>query len=169
MTSADIQREIRMITFRLGAESYLLDIMSLRQIVPYEGSTAIPKAPDFIEGVIVLRDEVIPIIDLKARLYPAAAAATASLVLITQIDRQTVGLKVDEVRRIVNVSLDRLLPPPEMVAGAGRRELIVAVAEISDEVFLLPDLEALLTRDEKDDLRGSMADAAAVGVIRSEA
>jgi purine-binding chemotaxis protein CheW len=169
--TADLQREVRMITFLLGTESFLLDIMSLQQIVPYEGSTAIPRAPDFVEGVIVLRDSVIPIIDLRSRLYPQLGKAdSAPLVLITQIDGQTVGLKVDEVRRIVNVSVDRLLPPPDMVA-AGPRELVVAVAEIKGEVFLLLDLEVLLSRSEKDDLRGSMAatDAASVRALTPHA
>jgi len=159
-TNSTEAREIRMITFVLGSETYLLDIMALRQIVPYAGSTPIPHAPDFVEGIVVLRSEVIPIIDLRDRLYPATEATDRQpLILISQIDGQTVGLKVDEVRRIVNVKLDAILPPPEMLSD-GQREIVVGVVQVGTEVSLLLDLEALLTRQEKQSLRESMLDAA---------
>jgi len=158
-------REIRMITFLLGSETYLLDIMALRQIVPYSGSTPIPHAPDFVEGIIVLRNEVIPIIDLRHRLYPGAEMSERQpLILISQIDSQTVGLKVDEVRRIVNVRVDAILPPPEMLSD-GQREIVVGVVEVAPEISLLLDLEAVLTRQEKQSLRESMLSAARADIV----
>lgn len=158
-------REIRMITFLLGSETYLLDIMALRQIVPYSGSTPIPHAPDFVEGIIVLRNEVIPIIDLRHRLYPGAEVPDRQpLILISQIDSQTVGLKVDEVRRIVNVRIDAILPPPEMLSD-GQREIVVGVVEVAPQISLLLDLEAVLTRQEKQSLRESMLSAAHADIV----
>ena len=55
-------KELRLITFRVGPETFVLDIMAVRQIVPYSGSTSVPTAPSFVEGIVVLRNEVIPII-----------------------------------------------------------------------------------------------------------
>ena len=143
---------LRLITFRAGPETFVLDIMAVRQIVPYSGSTTVPTAPAFIEGIIVLRNEVIPIIDLRRRLYPAIEPAQEPLVLITHSSAGMIGLKVDEVRRIVNVAPDALLPPPPIVRGI-RGELLVAVIPFGEEVYLLIDIENVLTSDEKLELQ----------------
>ena len=145
-------KEFRLITFRIGPETFVLDIMAVRQIIPYGGSTTLPTAPSFVEGIIVLRNEVIPIIDLRRRLYPRLTeAAEQPLVLITHSSAGVIGLKVDEVRRIVNVTQDQLLPPPPLVRGV-RGELLIAVIPHGDEVLLLVDIEAVLTEDEKREL-----------------
>src|SRR6185369_13914585 len=108
-------KELRLITFRIGTESFVLDIMAVRQIIPYSGSTSLPTAPSFVEGIIVLRNEVIPIVDLRRRLYSHLEPAPQPLVLITHSSAGVIGLKVDEVRRIVTVDRDHLLPPPPLV------------------------------------------------------
>lgn len=145
--------ELRLITFRVGPESFVLDIMAVRQIIPYAGSTSIPTAPSFIEGIIVLRNEVIPIVDLRDRLYPGLEKREEEpLVLIVHSSAGTIGLKVDEVRRIVNVSTEAFLPPPPIVRGI-RGELLVAVVPQGDEIHLLIDVENVLTAGEKQELR----------------
>jgi purine-binding chemotaxis protein CheW len=142
---------LRLITFRVGPETFVLDIMAVRQIVPYSGSTSVPTAPAFIEGIVVLRNEVIPIIDLRQRLYPQAEAVQEPLVLITHTSMGVIGLKVDEVRRIVNVASDALLPPPPLVRGI-RGELLIAVVPFGEEVYLLIDVENVLSDVEKVEL-----------------
>jgi purine-binding chemotaxis protein CheW len=152
---------LRLITFRVGPETFVLDIMAVRQIVPYSGSTSVPTAPAFIEGIVVLRNEVIPIIDLRQRLYPRAEAVQEPLVLITHTSAGVIGLKVDEVRRIVNVASDALLPPPPLVRGI-RGELLIAVVPFGEEVYLLIDVENVLSDVEKVEL--SEADLTPQGV-----
>jgi len=148
-----MNRDLRLITFRVGPETFVLDIMAVRQIITYSGSTSVPTAPDFVEGIIVLRNEVIPIIDLRDRLYPQLKErAEQPLVLITHTTAGMIGLKVDEVRRIVNVLSDALLPPPPLVRGI-RGELLIAVIKEGEEIYLLIDLENVLTEGEKVELR----------------
>lgn len=151
-------QDIRLLTFRIGPETFVIDIMSVRQIIPYSGSTSVPTAPDFIEGVIVLRNEVIPIIDLRARLYPTLPERNeAPLVFIMMSSEGVIGLKVDEVRRIVTVSRDDLLPPPAIIHGI-RGDLLIGVVPHGDEVYLLIDLENLLSGGEKEELRAAHLD-----------
>jgi len=142
----------RLITFRVGPETFVLDIMALRQIVPYAGSTSVPTAPSFVEGIMVLRNEVIPIIDLRERLYPDSPRAEQPLVLITLTSAGTIGLKVDEVRRIVTLDSDVFLPSPPLVRGI-RGELLIGVVPHGDEVYLLIDVENVLTEPEKIELQ----------------
>lgn len=149
---ADGAAELRLITFRVGPETFVLDIMAVRQIVPYSGTTSVPTAPGFIEGIIVLRNEVIPVVDLRTRLYPRLPKAEQPLVLLTHTTAGMIGLKVDEVRRIVNVATDAFLPPPALIRGI-RGELLIGVVPHGEEVYLLIDVENVLTGDEKSELR----------------
>ena len=157
--------ELRLITFRVGPETFVLDIMALRQIIPYSGVTSVPTAPSFVEGIIVLRNEVIPIIDLRERLYPRIEPAPKPLVLITESSAGIIGLKVDEVRSIVELSADSFLPPPPLLHGI-RGELLIGVVPVGEEIYLLIDVENVLTEPEKVEL--AEADLAPVTAGTSE-
>jgi purine-binding chemotaxis protein CheW len=150
---------IRLITFRVGPETFVLDIMAVRQIVPYAGSTSVPTAPSFVEGITILRNEVIPVVDLRRRLYPALEQERHEpLVLITLTSAGVIGFKVDEVRRIITVSPDALLPPPPIVRGI-KGELLIAVISHGDETLLVIDVENVLSEDEKDELQSAVLEA----------
>lgn len=156
-----VVRDLRLIAFRVGSETFVLDIMSVRQIIPYSGSTPVPTAPKFVEGIIVLRSEVIPIVDLRDRLYPhGVQKSDQPLVLITTTSAGTIGVKVDEVRRIITVPSDALLAPPPLTRGI-RGELLVAVIPQAEEIFLLIDIENVLTTEEKQELCEAELDEAA--------
>ena len=147
----DDAAELRLISFQIGPETFVLDIMAVRQIIPYTGSTSLPTAPAFVEGIIVLRNEVIPIVDLRKRLYPDLQDQGEPLVLITHSKAGVIGLKVDAVNRIVTVTSDTLLPPPPLVHGI-RGELLIAIVPHDDEVYLLIDIENVLSGDERNEL-----------------
>lgn len=151
-------RELRFIAFRVGRELFLIDIMAVRQVIQYTSSTHVPTAPSFIEGVIVFRNEVIPIVDLRARLYPhREASAEPPLILLTHTAVGTIGLKVDEMRRIVTLKSEELLPAPATVRGI-RGEFLVGIAPHGEEVFLVLDVASLLTTDEQRQLQGMRAE-----------
>jgi purine-binding chemotaxis protein CheW len=163
---SDASRLLRLITFKVGPELFVLDIMSVRQIIPYTGSTPIPKAPDFIEGIIVLRDEVIPVVDLRSRLFPKLDAAEAPLVLVVRSAEGTIGLKVDQVLRILSVDMASILAPPEIVRGFSG-EIFIGVIAQGESIYLLLDVETLLTTDEKRELRETDLDHAAAEAVGS--
>ena len=146
--------ELRFIGFRLGGETFLIDIMAVRQIVPYKGSTPVPAAPPFVEGVIVVGEQVVPVIDVHTRLMPQQTnVAKDPLVVLTHTPAGTIGLKVDDVRRIVTLTPQELLPAPATIRGI-RGESLVAIAPQDNEVFLVLDVDALLTSHEQEQLEG---------------
>ena len=150
---ANSERQIRLMTFRVGNDLFVLDIMTIRQIIAYPGTTPVPKAPDFVEGIIVLRNEVVPVVDLRQRLRPELPPAERTpLVLILDSSAGTIGFKVDEVRRIITVDPAAILPAPRLVRGL-RGELFIGVIKEADDVYLLLDPETLLSSDEKEELR----------------
>jgi len=142
-------REIRLIAFQVGSESFVLDIMAVRQIVVYEGSRKVPQAPSFIEGITILRNEVIPIIDLRTRLFPGLDDPNPKpLVLITNTDVGVLGLKVDEVRKILRVNTKNILAPPPIIRGL-QGELFVGVIPMEDETYLVVDIRSILSDEEQ--------------------
>lgn len=148
-------KDLRLITFRVGPETFAADIMAVRQVVMYEGSTAVPTAPHFVEGVMVSRGEVLPVIDLRARFFPHhPQTSELPLVLITSSKVGSIALKVDEVRTLANVTTDDLLPAPAIVRGV-RGDYLVAIVEHRDELLLVLDLEAILSDDEQRQLQSS--------------
>lgn len=150
---ADGARQIRLMTFRVGNDLFVLDIMAIRQIIAYGGSTSVPRAPEFVEGIIVLRNEVVPVVDLRRRLRPELPQPDRTpLVLILDSSVGTIGFKVDEVRRIVTIDTGEILPAPPLVRGL-RGELFFGVVKQGEAVHLLLDPETLLSADEKDELR----------------
>ena len=145
--------DLRFISFRVGAETFVADIMAIRQLIMYGGSTAVPGAPSFIEGIITLRDEVIPIVDLRQRFFPRTTPSTEQpLVLIIDSNAGPIGLKVDEVGRIVTARPDELLPPPAIVRDV-RGELLVAVIPRGEDVLLVIDVDAVLSDQERRELQ----------------
>ena len=150
-----MSKDLRLIAFRVGGETLVIDIMAVRQIIKYAGTTYVPTAPPFVEGIMILRNEVIPVIDMRERLNVAESdRGEKPLVLITDTSAGLIGLKVDEVRRIVNVNRDSLLPPPPLVKAI-RGELLIAIVHQDEEVFLLVDVDAVLTSDEKSELQSA--------------
>jgi len=157
--------DIRLITFTIGSDVYVMDIMAVRQIIPYQGSSPVPKAPRFIEGIVVLRQEVVPVIDLRRRMYPELGPPEgAPLLLITRFEESVIGLKVDEVRRIITVDLETILPAPPLIRNLDG-DLFVGVVPHGEQVYLLLDLASFLTSDERSSLKKTDFDAISAGGV----
>ncbi|MDX1582893.1 MAG: chemotaxis protein CheW [Thermoanaerobaculia bacterium] len=164
----DEVRTVRLITFSVGDEVFVFDIMRVRQIVPYSGSTPVPNAPDFIEGITVIREEVIPIVDLRKRFFPSLGPAEDPLILVTRTPAGIIGLKVDGVRRILNVHTDEIMDAPKAIHGL-KGELFIGFIKRESNVYLLLDLDALLSAEEETALRSDEFQAAADAASRETA
>src|SRR5579872_4111430 len=93
-----------LISFRIGAQEFCVDIMAVREIRGWTAATALPQAPAFVRGVINLRGAVLPIVDLGARLGLGVADPTARhVIIVAQVQNQIVGLLVDAVSDILTV------------------------------------------------------------------
>jgi purine-binding chemotaxis protein CheW len=161
-------KELRLITFRVGTEIFVLDIMAVRQIISYSGATAIPTAPAFIEGIIVIRNEVIPIVDLRDRFkVEESQRSVFPLVVIVETAAGPIGLKTDEVLRMIDVTSDQLLAAPPVVRGV-RGDLLVAIVPQGDDVYLLIDVESILTSEEQVELQSADLSSSATSAGTSD-
>jgi purine-binding chemotaxis protein CheW len=109
-------------TFRVGGEDYALDIMRVREIIPPAPVTKVPRAPPFVEGVVRLRGEVIPVLDVRRRLgLPMTPPTRKTKYLIVSVAGRRLGLVVDEVTEVLRIPRSQLRPPPALFDGGGPR------------------------------------------------
>ena len=109
-------------TFRVGGEDYALDIMRVREIIHPLPITPVPRAPAFVEGVIRLRGDVIPVLDVRKRLGLRLAPPTRkSRFLVVNVARRRIALVVDEVREVLRLPRSEIRPAPALGAAPGPR------------------------------------------------
>ena len=139
------------LVFRLGDEEYGLPIGTVEEVaqVP-ERIARVPNTPKFLEGVINLRGEVIPVVDQRKRFQmPALGQRTSRRLVVVRTDRHTAGLIVDSVSEVLRVDVDDMDVAPDLT-GEGKK-LVMGVANLESQkrIILLLDPAELLTRAER--------------------
>jgi purine-binding chemotaxis protein CheW len=106
---------VELCAFRVGEEEYVIDIRRIREIVQPLPIVAVPRAPEWMEGVVSLRGEVIPVLDVRRRLglLPAAPTRRTKL-LVVHVAGRVVALLVDGVSDVVRIPRSQIGPPPAM-------------------------------------------------------
>ena len=106
-------QRVELCTFRIGGEDYAVDIMRVREIINPLPVTPVPRAPAFIEGVIRLRSEVIPVVDVRKRFaLPPVPPTRKTKYLVVRIGDRRLALVVDEVTEVVRLAREEIRPAP---------------------------------------------------------
>ena len=147
----DLEDSTNLVTFRLGSGEYAIDIMQAKEIIKMEKITLIPNAPDFVEGVINLRGNIIPIIDLKKRFNLEETEGDKNTgIIIVKIEDVDMGIIIDSISKVVSIANSDIQPPPPMLSGIGQK-YIKGVGKLEDKLLVVLDLEKLFTTDEEDE------------------
>jgi purine-binding chemotaxis protein CheW len=135
-------RDIQVACFRLGEDIYAVDIMRIKEIILPQKLAALPKAPSFVEGVLNLRGQVIPVIDLRKRFdMPCREIDGNRRLLIIALAVCDMGIAVDEVTEVITIPLANIKPPPHVAQGVDAAYLLgVCLAQDSLIMLLNPDL-----------------------------
>jgi purine-binding chemotaxis protein CheW len=145
-TGGDYQREA--LAFRLGDEEYALDILRIREIIKLRPITEVPRAPAYILGIISVRGQVIPVIDLRVRLrLPVRPFGKTARVLIVTRGEEIYGLMVDAVRQVVRMRDEDVEPPPPMIGGGEAEFAFISGIgrPRGDRMLILLHLDAVLS------------------------
>ena len=144
----DVENSINLATFRLGHNEYAIDIMQAKEIIKMEKITLIPNAPDYVEGVINLRGNIIPIVDLKKRFNLEENDGEKNTgIIIVKIDDVDMGIIIDAISKVVSIATSNIQPPPPMLSGIGQK-YIKGVAKLEDKLLVVLDLEKLIVGDD---------------------
>ncbi|NLO97190.1 MAG: chemotaxis protein CheW [Peptococcaceae bacterium] len=137
-------QEEQLVTFSLGSEEFGIDIMKVQEIIRIPPITRVPKAPDFVEGVINLRGNVIPVVNLRTRFgMPPEEETDLSRIIVLQIDNKVFGVRVDGVTEVMRLSQDSIEPPPPIALGLDAN-FIRGVGKIGDRLLILLKLDQLM-------------------------
>lgn len=143
---------LQLVSFHIGDEEFAVDILNIQGINRMVEVTKLPNAPDYIEGIINLRGQVIPIVDLRRRLgMPEKEYDKNTRFIVVELDRKVVGFIVDSVNEVLRITKSITEPPPASVAGI-QSDYITAVGKLEDRLIILLDLEKVLTGSEKQEL-----------------
>jgi purine-binding chemotaxis protein CheW len=145
-TSKSTSSSIELLSFSVCGEDYSVDIMSVREIRGGTTATALPHAPDFVRGVINLRGNVLPILDLAVRLGLPRRISDADrhVIIVVDVGGRMVGLMVDAVSDILTAAAEDLQPPPEVGSGGGGASHVNALFVMNDRLYRVLDLGSVL-------------------------
>ena len=144
--------ELQLIVFSLAQEEYALPITKVQEINRLVAITKLPQTPNFMEGIINLRGQIIPVIDLRKRFALAMAEYTDdSRIIIVTIGGQTAGIIVDSVAEVVRLQSDHIEPPPKSFTIDS--QYIEGVGKLGDRLLILLNLDRTLSTDEENALR----------------
>ncbi len=137
------------LTFRLGGEEYGIDILKVQEIRSYEPPTRIANAPAFIKGVVNLRGVIVPIVDLRLKLACDTAEYNAfTVVIVLSVKGRVVGVVVDSVSDVLELSRDAIKPAPEMTSsidGGFITGIGTAGTGADQRMLILMDIEGLMS------------------------
>jgi purine-binding chemotaxis protein CheW len=120
--SAPAQERVELCTFRIAGEDYAVDLKRVREIINPLPVTPVPRAPAFIEGVIRLRTEVIPVVDVRKRFgAPPAPPTRRTKFIVVRIGGRRLALVVDEVTEVVRLQRSEIRAAPNFAEGEAPR------------------------------------------------
>jgi purine-binding chemotaxis protein CheW len=134
-------------TFFLAGEEYGVEVRQVQEIRRVTEITSVPRAPEFIRGVINLRGRILPVLDLRRRLALGEVAMDrAARIVVVRIKERLLGLLVDGASQVLKVKVSQIEPPPDEVLQQGG-DYIRGVAKLDDRLIILVDLERLLAHE----------------------
>lgn len=151
MESYEIVQE-QFLTFLLADEEYAVKVLQVKEILAYQAVTRVPRAAEWIKGVLNLRGSVIPVVDLAAKFgQGATSVGKTTCIVIFEIELQdgpmVMGMIVDAVSQVVDLVPEDIKPAPAFGSGLNT-QFLLGVAKIGARLSLLLDLDKVFSSDE---------------------
>jgi purine-binding chemotaxis protein CheW len=144
---------VQLTAFRVGAEEYVVDIMRVREIIRPLPVTRVRKGPLYVEGVINLRGEVIPVVDLRRRFELPADEHEARKIIILAVEGRTIGLIVDSVTEVARVPKSSIRPAPGILSEE-QAPYFLGVCHYKGRTLLLMNVKNVIASEESIDVAG---------------
>lgn len=143
------QREEQLVVFRLAEESYGLDIGAVQEIITWQPVTRVPRTPAFVEGIINLRGNVIPVVDLRKRFgLGQTEAGRETRIVVVEIGALVIGLVVDGVSEVLRVPAEQIEASSAVISGVDT-DFIRGVAKTAERLIILLDADQILAGREQ--------------------
>jgi purine-binding chemotaxis protein CheW len=160
----DLEQDVQQyLTFMIGGEEYAVSLLKVKEIIEYDIVTAIPKTPEWVRGVINLRGNVVPVIDLAVKFRQApSAAGKLTCIVITEVqcegEATVMGVMADSVRQVIDLKPQDIEVPPTFGTRV-KVDYLVGMARSGKKFCLLLDTEKVLSTDELLELPDAVQEA----------
>ena len=139
---------MQLVSFRLAQEEYGIEITKVQEIILMGEITRVPQTPDYIKGLINLRNTVIPIVDLRRRFgLVEQPSGDETRIMVVNVAGKTIGIIVDAVSEVLRIAKEQIAPPPPTVAGLGR-EYLTGLVKLENRLLILLDIDKILTDEQ---------------------
>jgi purine-binding chemotaxis protein CheW len=160
LNEAILENEGKYLTFALGVEEYGLEILKVREIICYMEITAVPQTPHYVKGVVNLRGQVIPVIDLRANFDMETTEVTEETCIIvvetSQHNRKfSTGIVVDCVQEVLDIAGEDIEEAPQF-GSAVNTDFILGMGKIGESVKILLDIDRVLASEEFNSLNDNL-------------
>lgn len=154
-------RELQVVGFRVGRESFGVPIALVHEIVRVPEITAVPDSPDYVEGVINLRGKIVSVVDLRKRFgQKPVTSDKKNRILVSEIEGRMVGLVVDAASEVLKIAEGDIEAPPN-VFEEGELNYVTGVGKLPGRLLILIDLNKILQKGELRRLEVAQSHAAA--------
>jgi purine-binding chemotaxis protein CheW len=153
-----MSRELHIVGFRVGRETYGVPITSLHEIVRVPEITAVPDAPDYLEGVINLRGKIVSVMDLRKRFGEKhAALKKQNRILVVEHGGRLAGLIVDSASEVLKIPADAVEAPPAVFQEGGLN-CVTGLGKVAGRLVVLLDMSKLLAPGSLQQVKGDTAE-----------
>ena len=140
------------LTFRLDGEVFALGIDKVREVLDFTEMTKVPQTPDFMRGVINLRGNVVPVVDMRLKFGMARTEKTVNTcIIITEIDLEgettVIGALADSVQEVLDLEPEQIEPPPR-IGTRLRTEFIKGMGKRDEQFIIILDIDRVFSSDE---------------------
>jgi purine-binding chemotaxis protein CheW len=140
------------LTFRLDREVFAVDVAKVREILDFTPATKVPATPDFMRGIINVRGNVVPVVDMRLKFGMSATEKTVDTCIVimemaANEDITVLGALVDSVQEVFELEASMIEPPPKMGTGY-RVEFIKGIGKHNDELIMILDIDRVFSTDE---------------------
>lgn len=144
---------LQLVTFNLVGEEFGLPILDVREIIRMVEVTPVPHSPSFVEGVINLRGQILPVIDLRKRFnLESSEANDDTRIVVVEINNNLIGLIVDGVNEVLRIPEETVNAAPQIVSSGIGAEYIQGIAHYDEKMIILVDLLKVFSNDEMENL-----------------
>ncbi|OGF62264.1 MAG: hypothetical protein A2Y62_14180 [Candidatus Fischerbacteria bacterium RBG_13_37_8] len=139
---------LQFVALRIHEKKFAVEISHIKEIIRFQKASALPKIPEFIDGVIDLRGEIIPIIDLRKRFSAPVKYELATRILIARAKGKTIGMVADEASEVLSITTNSIKPAPA-ITKYYKAEYIIGMITYGKSIYVILDVDRLLTEEER--------------------
>ena len=147
-----VDREMQVVAFKVGREDFGVDVKKVEGVISMVDITRMPRAPQFVEGIINLRGQIVAVVGLATRLgIESTERGAATRIVVVEAQDVKVGLVVES-PEVINISQEDIEASPMLATSDVNASFIMGVVKLGDRLLILLDVDRVLSDEERTDI-----------------